>query len=201
MYLVSSGNLKQHLEDKIKSLGECKHNIAVKALSRQWLGSGEKCRLSCGAYLPFGYVPYGFECHDTEFGIVMTRFLYAMEHEDAKSHCSLYASFLHLPTPANSVQNEWYHSFMKSNGHNSMWLGIKYIKTEAVWKTDKGDLQTYTNWDDNEPNDDLNFDRYVEMTSTGNWNNVAFWNDWVGDQSSSHKNPALCTYIVPGTAP
>ena len=82
-----------------------------------------------------------------------------------------------------------------------MWLGIKYIKTEAVWKTDKGDLQTYTNWDDNEPNDDLNFDRYVEMTSTGNWNNVAFWNDWVGDQSSSHKNPALCTYIVPGTAP
>lgn len=90
--------------------------------------------------------------------------------------------------PADQAQNNWYYEFMKSKDHLSMWLGVNDVETEGVWKSDRGDLQIYTNWNVGEPNN-LRNEHYVEMVYNGKWNNA-----------QDYKSYVLCTYIVPGTS-
>ena len=144
------------------------------------------CKLSCEANLPLGFIPDGFECHDTKFGIVVTKFLYRRySPSHAKSNCASFGDHLHLPIPANSVQNKWYRKYMVSRGHDSMWLGISDVESHRIWKSDRGLIQTYTNWYRGGPTD-FEFGHFVEMFSNGKWINEA-----------DFTRPTLCTDILP----
>ena len=67
----------------------------------------------------------------------------------AREKCK--ADGAHLPTPKSEAENHWFDNYRAKVNIRDFWLGIDDIKVEGEWKTENGDLQTYFNWANNQP--------------------------------------------------
>ena len=109
----------------------------------------------------------------------------------AREQCK--ADGAHLPIPKTEAENQWYKNYAAKVGLSYYWLGISDNDLEGEWKTDKGDLQIYSNWNGNEPNNYRGNEDYVAVkVDNGKWLDVP--DTW------GHSK-LLCTFILEGSIP
>jgi len=105
--------------------------------------------------------------------------------------------------------NQWYFNFIGTRSDRDMWLGISDSAREGTFVDDFGNDLVYTNWYRNEPNDIGNGEDNVEMILSGRTYENSRWNDQYDQPSTQNRggwnwqnnNLAVCTFIVPCTAP
>lgn len=157
-------------------------------------------------------LPEGYTSHDTAWGTVYTKIYddhYTMQ--EGQALCAADADFLHMPIPENWDQNDFYFNLVGKRSDRDLWLGINDYENEGVWMNDHGNLQTFFNWNGNEPNNYQNSKQdgedNVEMILSGNDNQNGKWNDMYNHASTQNRvaygknNLVVCTFVVPGTEP
>ena len=136
-------------------------------------------------------VPYGYSCLETDFGLMIIKaYGHKVTATEARRLCAADADYVHLPIPQNGAQNSWYENYAKKLGLDKYWLGISDDNIGGVWKTDKGDLQTYLPW---RPGSQANHNYAYVQAYVGGWRK--------SDDAENTKFFAICSYIIAGTAP
>ena len=79
----------------------------------------------------------------------------------------------HLVSITDLSENDWIRTqFGNVSGvSNDFWLGYNDVQTEGSFVWSNGEVTNYENWNTGEPNNAGNED-YVQMTSTGKWNDT-----------------------------
>ena len=137
-------------------------------------------------------IPTNYECHDTDFGTVVVKaFNEAYSPTAARDKCTSDASYLHLPIPISAAQNQWYWKYSQHMALADYWLGINDAAVEGEFRTDKGDLLTYSNWATLQPDDYGPTGQDWAYTGgspapDGTWDDI----------SSSETKKLLCTHVV-----
>ena len=172
-------------------------------------------------------LPDGYTSHSTAWGTVYTKIyddFYTMQ--EGQALCSEDADFLHMPIPQNMDQNDFYFDLVGARSDRDLWLDINDYETEGlslfwrfltktvflgVWMNVHGELQTFFNWNGNEPNNHQNSKQdgedNVELILSGNSNQNGKWNDMYNHASTQNRvaygknNLVVCTFVVPGTEP
>ena len=75
----------------------------------------------------------------------------------------------HLVTISSQEENDFVMNLIKSD---SVWIGFTDESIEGSWQWVTGESVTYTNWSQDEPNDDSGEENYAEMDSSGYWNDI-----------------------------
>ena len=73
-----------------------------------------------------------------------------------------------LPIIRNGNQNAW----LAQKVGGRFWLGLTDTQNEGTFKWIDGSALTYTNWNNNEPNDWDSGEDFVEMLTNGKWNDL-----------------------------
>ena len=151
---------------------------------RNFQSSSNVLCMKCSGYYS---VPTGYDCLDTDFGIVVIKaYTTKHGHRDAKRLCSADASYLHLPAPTSEAQNQWYLKYAKSLGLDNYWLGITDKDRGGKWLNNEGDPQTYFDWATGQP-DDTRANKYKAVAVVKNsWDDVRLFS----------KRQVLCSYII-----
>jgi len=153
--------------------------------------------------------PEGYTEHSTAWGTVWTK-VYDDFYTwgEGEAICANDGDFLHQPIPSNQYENDFFFNLVGARNDRDMWLGITDSADEGTWMTTQGDLQTYFNWNGNEPNNyGKNGEDNVELILSGNSNQNGKWNDMLDRPSTQDKvaygnnNLVVCTFTVPNTAP
>ncbi len=104
----------------------------------------------------------------------------------------------HLVTITSQEENDFVTNLIKSD---TVWIGFTDESIEGSWHWITGESVTYTNWGQNEPNDDIGEENHAEMDSSG------YWNDIGGQVDSSHllyyiyeREPVDPTFLIVGLA-
>ena len=99
-----------------------------------YTGDGVTCdKITCAAItMPSG----DYDCTEASFGLVVTKKTApVLDVNGAKNHCAADGANVHLPTPKNDAENEWYNDHMtalKPPGSDVyFWLGIYESSVEG----------------------------------------------------------------------
>ena len=145
--------------------------------------------MKCSGYYS---IPTNYECHDTDFGIVVVKaFTEVYTPTAARDKCTSEANYLHLPIPMSAAQNQWYWNYSQVMGLEYYWLGISDAVVEGEYRTDKGDLQTYFNWANVGVQQPSGRGQHYVATG-GSWAPDGTWDD----VHPFEKRTILCTYVV-----
>lgn len=91
--------------------------------------------------------------------------------EKAKEIAKLKGGYLVSIT--SGIENTIVQSIAQELGILHIWLGGNDCENEGEWKWNDGSEFSYSNWQDNEPNNYDGNENYIEMnTSTGRWNDI-----------------------------
>ena len=92
---------------------------------------------------------------------------------DAKSQCEADGSFLAIPR--SEAENDFIASLF---GDTRIWIGINDIEQEGSFVGVDGSEISWTNWMENQPNNDRDEDGVELWTSTGRWNDIDVSFQW-----------------------
>ena len=93
----------------------------------------------------------------------------------AKSICENLGAKVPLPRSSDE-NNDYKNAFRKLTSHSYVALGLSDVASEGIWRDFDGNLATYTNWNDREPNNQgdedyaLMYTKRTEDTTPGKWN-------------------------------
>ena len=98
----------------------------------------EVCSQNCctvGA-VPFSMPSSDYECTQASFGVVVTKLTTpVLDSTAASASCALDGASVHLPTPKNAAENDWYNDYMQAlrptMSNNFFWIGINDALVEG----------------------------------------------------------------------
>ncbi|XP_053548855.1 pulmonary surfactant-associated protein D-like [Bombina bombina] len=88
-----------------------------------------------------------------------------------------------LASPQNANENQAVAAIL-SQYDKSAYLGINDIQTEGSFRYPNGEIVSYINWDNREPNNDHGVEDCVEMYKNGKWN----------DKNCNEKRLIICEF-------
>ena len=92
-----------------------------------------------------------------------------IDRQTAKKICELKGG--QLTDIANATEQEIVYSLIQKGSRTSYWIGLSDLKNEGIWQWCNGNIASYKNWSDNEPNNALGIEEYVSIyRGTGKWN-------------------------------
>lgn len=96
--------------------------------------------------------------------------------ENAKENCEILGG--HLATVTSQDENDALFQYVKSQNLSDVFFGYTDEKTEGVWEWVSGEISTYTNWGDTQPDnvDDEDYGMFYHDEPTGRWNDGNFRN-------------------------
>lgn len=102
---------------------------------------------------------------------------YADSWNSAKEWCERRGG--HLATITSEEENSFLYNLLQSINVQNAYFGFTDEETEGVWKWVTGEESDYTNWSDDEPNNDWlseNYATFFYSCSDGTWNDGDFGN-------------------------
>lgn len=101
--------------------------------------------------------------------------------EEAKEYCEQLGGQLAIINSAE--ENEALYQYMISRGHQNAYFGFSDTEEEGKWVWVNGEVSSYTNWHNNEPNQENTNEDYAMFYykyTDGTWNDGDFGNRTVG---------------------
>ena len=98
--------------------------------------------------------------------------------EEAREYCESIGG--HLATITSKGEDEAVYQFLRSTGYEDALFGLYDDGTNAHWEWVTGEPVSYTNWAEDEPNnEDEMYGMYLSDHQDGKWNDGAWWwEDW-----------------------
>lgn len=114
-------------------------------------------------------------------------FDYKVDWQTAEAICE--AKGGHLVKIDNAQENQLVGEIMSQGSMDEYWIDATDRNSEGVWTDHEGNLLTYTNWADGEPNNDFNAEQYGFMLKTS-----VQWADLKGFSPMYRNTGFICEY-------
>jgi len=93
----------------------------------------------------------------------------------------------HLATITSQEENDFLFAYIIDNGYKNAYFGFSDHETEGTWKWVTGEKVSYTNWAENEPNNQQSSEGYgmfYYQYPDGKWNDGDFGQETLNDDLS-----------------
>lgn len=132
------------------------------------------------------------EKNGVKYGI----FDYAVDWQSAESICEAMGG--HLVKIDSAEKNQTFIEIMNEGGKDEYWFDATDRFSEGFWTDHDGNLLTYTNWQDAEPNNDFNIELYAAMLKSNKQ-----WADFKGYNPVYRNIGFICEYdpVIPTEPP